>query len=50
MSLGQDKVLRIQEKVVADRKITVVGAGNVGATTAHLVAMENLADIVLIDI
>jgi malate dehydrogenase len=50
VSLGQDKVLCIQEKVVADRKITVVGAGNVGATTAHLVAMENLADIVLIDI
>jgi len=35
---------------VAGRKITVVGAGNVGATTAHLAAMENLADIVLIDI
>jgi malate dehydrogenase len=35
---------------VADRKITVVGAGNVGATTAHLAAMENLADIVLVDV
>jgi len=35
---------------VAGRKITIVGAGNVGATTAHLAAMENLADIVLIDI
>jgi len=35
---------------VAGRKITIVGAGNVGATTAHLAATENLADIVLIDI
>jgi malate dehydrogenase len=35
---------------VAGRKITIAGAGNVGATTAHLAAMENLADIVLIDI
>lgn len=35
---------------MADRKITIAGAGNVGATTAHLAAMENLADIVLIDI
>lgn len=35
---------------MAGRKITIVGAGNVGATTAHLTAMENLADIVLIDI
>jgi len=31
-------------------KITVVGAGNVGATTAHIAAMENLGDIVLLDI
>jgi malate dehydrogenase len=39
-----------RRRFVAKRKITVVGAGNVGATTAHLAAMENLADIVLIDI
>lgn len=32
------------------KKIAVVGAGNVGETTAHLAAMDNLADIVLIDI
>ena len=31
-------------------KITIVGAGNVGATTAHIAAARNLADIVLIDI
>jgi malate dehydrogenase len=35
---------------VAGKKITIVGAGNVGTTTAHLAAMENLADIVLVDI
>ncbi|MGA2070453.1 MAG: malate dehydrogenase [Sedimentisphaerales bacterium] len=31
-------------------KITVVGAGNVGATTAHITASRKLGDIVLIDI
>lgn len=31
-------------------KITVVGAGNVGTTTAQLVAEKSLADVVLIDI
>ncbi len=31
-------------------KITVVGAGNVGATTAHIAASRKLGDIVLIDI
>lgn len=31
-------------------KITVVGAGNVGATTAHLCASKQLGDIVLVDI
>lgn len=31
-------------------KITIVGAGNVGATTAHWAAAKQLGDIVLIDI
>ncbi len=31
-------------------KITIVGAGNVGATTAHWCAAEQLGDIVLLDI
>lgn len=31
-------------------KVTVVGAGNVGATAAHWLAAEELADIVLVDI
>ncbi|PKL47267.1 MAG: malate dehydrogenase [Planctomycetes bacterium HGW-Planctomycetes-1] len=35
---------------MARRKITVVGAGNVGATTAFLAAYQQLGDIVLIDI
>ena len=33
-----------------NNKITIVGAGNVGATTAHITAMANLGEIVLIDI
>ncbi len=32
------------------KKITVVGAGNVGATTAHRLVDKQLADVVLIDI
>jgi malate dehydrogenase len=35
---------------VSTNKITVVGAGNVGATTAHIAASRKLGDIVLIDI
>ncbi|HMZ79383.1 MAG TPA: malate dehydrogenase, partial [Acidobacteriota bacterium] len=32
------------------KKVTVVGAGNVGATVAELIALKELADVVLIDI
>jgi len=35
---------------VGNNKLTVVGAGNVGATTAHIAASRKLGDIVLIDI
>jgi malate dehydrogenase len=31
-------------------KVTIVGSGNVGATTAHWIASKGLADIVLIDV
>jgi malate dehydrogenase len=33
-----------------DKKVTVVGAGNVGATTAQRIAEKELADVVLIDV
>ncbi len=36
--------------MVGRNKITVVGAGNVGATAAHWLAAKELGDIVLIDI
>ena len=39
-----------KENIVSRNKITVVGAGNVGATTAHIAASRKLGDIVLIDI
>ena len=32
------------------KKVTIVGAGNVGATTAHWLASKALADIVLVDV
>jgi len=35
---------------LARNKITVVGAGNVGAAVAHLSALNNLGDVVLLDI
>lgn len=31
-------------------RVTVIGAGQVGATTAHLVALKGLADVTLVDI
>jgi len=35
---------------MARDKITIIGAGNVGATTAHITATRQLGDIVLLDI
>ena len=35
---------------MARPKITVVGAGNVGATCAHWAASRELADVVLVDV
>jgi malate dehydrogenase len=35
---------------MAGKKVTVVGAGNVGATFAHLLAMKGWADVVMVDI
>ena len=32
------------------KKVTIIGAGNVGATAAHWIATRDLADVVLIDI
>lgn len=32
------------------KKVTIVGCGNVGATTAHWIASKEVADIVLIDV
>lgn len=32
------------------KKVTIVGAGNVGATAAHRIASRELADVVLVDI
>src|ERR687894_2668396 len=36
--------------MIRRNKITVVGAGNVGATAAHWIAAKELADVVLVDI
>ena len=35
---------------MAKKKVTVIGAGNVGATTAHLLALKGYCDVVLQDI
>lgn len=35
---------------MARSKVTIVGAGNVGATCAHWIVTRNLADVVLVDI
>jgi malate dehydrogenase len=39
-----------QEFNVSKAKITVVGAGNVGASAAHIAASKGLGDVVLLDI
>lgn len=36
--------------MVGRSKVTIVGAGNVGATAAHWIASKELADVVLVDI
>ena len=36
--------------VMARKKITIIGAGNVGATAAHWAAVKELGDIVLVDV
>src|SRR5258705_10297712 len=41
---------RITKDMGARNKITVVGAGNVGATAAHWLAAKELGDVVLVDI
>jgi malate dehydrogenase len=40
----------MEEYFMARPKITVVGAGNVGATCAHWAAARELADVVLVDV
>lgn len=35
---------------MARKKVTIIGAGNVGATCAHWIASKELADVVLVDI
>ena len=32
------------------KKISLVGAGNIGGTLAHLIALKELGDVILIDI
>jgi malate dehydrogenase len=38
------------DKSMGRKKVSIIGAGNVGATSAHWIASKELADVVLIDI
>ena len=40
----------MQEERIKDKRVTVVGAGNVGATAAQRLAEKQLCDVVLVDI
>ena len=42
--------LLAKEEIVMDKKVTVIGAGNVGATAAQRLAEKQLCDVVLVDI
>lgn len=45
-SFGED----FHKEVTMRKKVTIIGAGNVGASTAQLVARDGLADVILYDI
>ncbi len=38
------------EKRIMRKKVSIIGAGNVGATAAHWIAAKELADVVLLDV
>ena len=33
-----------------NKKITLIGSGQIGGTLAHLIALKDLADVVLFDV
>lgn len=39
-----------RRNVMARRKIALVGSGNIGGTLAHLIALRQLGDVVLVDV
>jgi len=43
-------ILKSSDMAIRKNKISVIGAGNVGATAAHLCALKELGDVVLVDI
>ncbi len=43
-------ISRNDEREIMRKKVSIVGAGNVGATTAHWIAAKELADVVLVDV
>jgi malate dehydrogenase len=43
-------ITHLIKEIIVIRKVTVVGAGNVGATTAQRLAEKELCDVVLIDV
>ena len=42
--------VQVMKMAAGRRKIAVIGAGNVGATCAFVLAQKNLGDVVLLDI
>ena len=42
--------MRILRRCVVRKKVTVVGAGNVGATLVQRIAETRLADVVMVDV
>ena len=43
-------ISNLEEEIDMDKKVTVIGAGNVGATAAQRLAGKQLCDVVLVDI
>ena len=44
------RIRNANNEIRMKKKITLIGAGQIGGTLAHLIALKELADVVLFDV
>ena len=44
------RIRNANDEIIMKKKITLIGAGQIGGTLAHLIALKELADVVLFDV